>query len=45
VAPDGFYEVLLEASGKSYTTLLPVHSTVIMAAEAEEELPTLEVER
>jgi hypothetical protein len=45
VTPDGFYEVLLEASGKSYTTLLPVHSTVIMAAEAEEELPTLEVER
>ncbi len=45
VAPDGFYEVLLEASGKSYTTLLPIASTVIMAVEAEEEIPTLAVER
>jgi hypothetical protein len=45
VAPDGFYEVLLEASGKNYTTLLPVQSTIIMAVEAEEEVPALEVER
>jgi hypothetical protein len=45
VTPEGFYEVRLEASGKSYTTLLPVQSTVIMAAEAEEELPSLQVER
>ena len=45
VAPDGFYEVLLEASGKNYTTLLPVQSTVVMAVEAEEEVATLEVER
>jgi hypothetical protein len=46
VTTDGFYEVLLEASGRNYTTLLPVQSTVIMAVEAEEEMPaTLEVER
>ena len=45
VAPDGFYEVLLEASGKNYTTLLPVQSTVVMAVEAEEEVATVEVER
>jgi hypothetical protein len=45
VAPDGFYEVLLEASGKNYTTLLPVQSTVVMAVEAEEEVQTVEVER
>ena len=45
VAPEGFYEVLLEASGKNYTTLLPVQSTVVMAVEAEEEVATLEVER
>ncbi|MFI5006937.1 MAG: hypothetical protein ACHQKZ_05830 [Solirubrobacterales bacterium] len=45
VAPDGFYEVLLEASGKNYTTLLPVQSTVVMAVDAEEEVATLEVER
>lgn len=45
VAPDGFYEVLLEASGKNYTTLLPVQSTVVMAVDAEEEVATMEVER
>jgi len=43
---DGFYEVLLEASGKNYTTLLPIQSTVIMAVEAEEETTaTIQVER
>jgi hypothetical protein len=45
VTDDGFYEVLLEASGRNYTTLLPISSTVIMAVEAEEEVQTLEVER
>ncbi|HEY7515129.1 MAG TPA: hypothetical protein VIC87_11655 [Vicinamibacteria bacterium] len=43
---DGFYEVLLEASGKNYTTLLPIQSTVIMAVEAEEETAgAIQVER
>lgn len=42
---EGFYEVLLEASGKNYTTLLPIASTVIMAAEPEEEVGRIEVER
>jgi hypothetical protein len=42
---EGYYEVLLEASGKSYTTLLPVQSTVIMAMEAEEETASIPVER
>ena len=43
---EGFYEVLLEASGKNYTTLLPVQSTVIMAVEAEEETAgAIQVER
>jgi hypothetical protein len=37
--------VLLEASGKNYTTLLPVQSTVVMAVEAEEEVQAVEVER
>jgi hypothetical protein len=37
--------VLLEASGKNYTTLLPIQSTVIMAVEAEEETATIQVER
>ena len=45
VSSEGFYEVLLEASGKNYTTLLPIASTVIMAAEPEEEVGRIEVER
>ena len=38
VAPEGFYEVTLESQGKNYTSLLPIQSTVILAAEAEEEV-------
>lgn len=45
VAPEGFYEVTLESGGKYYTSLLPVAGTVILAADPEEEVATLEVER
>ena len=45
VAEEGFYEVTLEAGGKNYTTLLPVHNTVLMAADPVEEVATLDVER
>ena len=45
VAPEGFYEVMLESGGKNYTTLLPVATTVILATEPEEEVASLEVER
>jgi hypothetical protein len=45
VAPEGFYEVTIESGGKNYTSLLPIQSTVILAADAEEEVATLEVER
>jgi len=45
VAPEGFYEVLLDSSGKNFTSLLPIASTVIVAAEAEEEVGRIEVER
>jgi hypothetical protein len=45
VAPEGFFEVSLESGGKFYTSLLPVAGTVILAAEPEEEVATLEVER
>jgi hypothetical protein len=45
VAPEGYYEVTLESAGKNFTTLLPISSTVILAADAEEEVATLEVER
>jgi hypothetical protein len=45
VSADGYYEVTLESGGKNFTTLLPIQSTVILAADAEEEVATLEVER
>jgi hypothetical protein len=45
VAPEGFYEVTLAMQGGNYTTLLPVASTVIMAAKPEPEVPPIEVER
>jgi hypothetical protein len=42
---EGYYEVRIESSGKWYTSLLPIGSTVILAADAEEEVSTIEVER
>jgi hypothetical protein len=45
VASEGFYEVMLDSSGRSHTALLPIGSTVIVAAKPEEEIPPLEVER
>ena len=45
VSPEGFYEVILESNGRFYTSLLPIQSTVILAAEPEEEVATIEVER
>jgi len=45
VSKDGFYEVTLTTQGGSYTTLLPIASTVIMAAQPESVVPTMEVER
>jgi hypothetical protein len=45
VSEDGFYEVLVDIGGKAYTGLLPISTTVILAAEPEEEIATVEVER
>jgi hypothetical protein len=45
IAPEGFYEIIIESGGKNFTSLLPIASTVILASEAEEEVPPLEVER
>ena len=45
VAPEGFYEVTIESGGKNFTGLLPIQSTVILAADAEEEVAVIEVER
>jgi hypothetical protein len=45
VSPDGYYEVALALQGGSYTTLLPIASTVIIATKPEAEVPPIEVER
>ena len=45
VSSEGFYEVTIESGGKNFTGLLPIQSTVILAADAEEEVPVIEVER
>ena len=45
IAPEGFYEVTLALQGGSYTTLLPIAGTVIIAAKPEPEVPPIEVER
>jgi hypothetical protein len=45
VSSEGFYEVTLALQGGSYTTLLPIASTVIIATKPESEVPPIEVER
>jgi hypothetical protein len=45
VAAEGFYEITLESGGRNFTTLLPIQSTVILAADPEEEVAVVEVER
>jgi len=45
VASEGFYEVTIESGGKNFTGLLPIQSTVILAADAEDEVAVIEVER
>jgi len=45
VAPEGFYEVTVTLQGGSYTTLLPIASTAIIATRPEQEVPTIDVER
>jgi hypothetical protein len=45
ISDDGFYEVTVDLQGKSYTALLPIAGTAIMAANPEAEVPVIEVER
>jgi hypothetical protein len=45
VSKEGFYEVTLTTQGGNYTTLLPIASTVIMAAHPEPAMESIEVER
>jgi hypothetical protein len=45
VAPEGYYEVSVDLQGKSYTALLPIAVTAIMATTPEPEVQSLEIER
>jgi hypothetical protein len=45
VADDGYYEVTLALGNGTYTTLLPISSTVIIATQPESAVPPIEVER
>lgn len=45
IADEGYYEVTLSLQGGSYTTLLPIASTVIIATQPESAVPPIEVER
>lgn len=45
IAEEGYYEVTLALQGGSYTTLLPIASTVIIATQPEAAVPAIDVER
>jgi hypothetical protein len=45
IAEDGYYEVTLTLQNGSYTTLLPIAGTVIIATQPEAAVPPIEVER
>ena len=45
VTEDGYYEVTLALQNGTYTTLLPIASTVIIATLPESAVPPIEVER
>jgi len=45
IADEGFYEVTLTLQNGSYTALLPIASTVIIATQPESAVPAIEVER
>jgi hypothetical protein len=45
IADEGFYEVTLTLQNGSYTALLPISSTVIIATQPESSVASIEVER
>ena len=45
ISSEGYYEVILALQGGSYTTLLPIASTVIIATQPEAAVAAIEVER
>ena len=45
ISDEGYYEVTLTLQNGSYTALLPISSTVIIATQPESSVPAIEVER
>jgi hypothetical protein len=45
IADEGYYEVTLTLQNGSYTTLLPIASTLIIATQPESAVASIEVER
>jgi hypothetical protein len=45
IADEGYYEVTLTLQNGTYTALLPISSTVIIATQPESSVATIEVER
>ena len=45
IADEGYYEVTLTLQNGSYTALLPISSTVIIATQPESAVASIEVER
>jgi hypothetical protein len=45
IAEDGYYEVTLTMQNGSFTALLPIASTLIIATQPESSVPPIEVER
>jgi hypothetical protein len=45
IADEGYYEVTLTLQNGSYTALLPISSTVIIATQPESSVAVIEVER
>ncbi len=45
VTREGFYELTITLQGGSYTALLPIAATAIVATRPEQEVPSIDVER
>jgi hypothetical protein len=45
IADEGFYEVRLTLNGKNHTAFLPIPSTVMVAAQPDDDFASIPVER
>jgi hypothetical protein len=45
IASEGYYDVLIEVQGRWHAAFVPIDSSVVIAANPEEQVATIEVER